>query len=287
MAIIMEEFYDKITLQKVQQTQAGILKDVLALCEKYKIDTFIIFGSALGVVRHQGFIPWDDDIDIGIFREDLERFKKAAEEELWDKYEFLTCETNKNYACTVTHFQKKGTKFISRDVKNCDYIPGINIDIFVYDHLADGYLARKYQYFMTWFLGRLLYLSGKGTPFIPYHGLKKKTAEFICNMVRLCLRILHITPIKVYRRFQKVSQRYNHKRTEYYAAFETPKPWVNAMKKSDVYPMQKRPFMDFYVNIPRNTDQLLTRIFGDYMKLPPEEKRINHRPYVIEFGEEQ
>lgn len=283
----MEQFYDQETLAKVQKTQAGILKDVLDLCERHVIDVFIIFGSALGVVRHQGFIPWDDDIDIGIFREDLPRFVKAAKEELGEKYEFLTCETNLNYACTVTHFQKKGTKFVSRDVKNCDYTPGINIDIFIYDHLADGCLARKRQFFVTWFLGRLLYLSGKGIPFIPYTGFKKKAAELICSMVRLGLRILHITPLKVYRRFQKESQRYNKQKTECYCAFETPKPWLNAMKKSDVYPLKKMPFMDFFVYIPKNTDQLLTRIFGDYMQLPPEDKRINHRPYEIDFGEEK
>ena len=87
----MDEYYDQETLQKVQQVQAEILQDVLKLCKKYKIDTFIIFGSALGVVRHQGFIPWDDDVDIGMFREDLPRFRKAVRKELSGKYEFLTC----------------------------------------------------------------------------------------------------------------------------------------------------------------------------------------------------
>jgi len=94
----MEEFYDQETLEKVQNAQTGILKDVLGLCEKNGIDVFIIFGSALGVVRHQGFIPWDDDIDIGIFREDFPHFRKLAEKYLGDKYEFLTPETNPNYA---------------------------------------------------------------------------------------------------------------------------------------------------------------------------------------------
>lgn len=282
----MEQYYDQQTLEKVQHIQSEILKDVLELCKRYEIDTFLIFGSALGVVRHQGFIPWDDDIDIGMFREDFSRFKKAAQKELGDKYEFLTCETEHNYACTVTHFQKKGTKFISKDVENCDYVPGINIDIFIYDHLADGYLARKYQYFMTWFLGRLLYLSGKGTPFIPFNGLKKWICEMICKFVRIILRILHITPIKIYRAFRKVSQMYEQKDTEYYASFETPTPWLNRMRKSDIYPLKEMPFIDFTVNIPNHTHQHLTRIFGDYMQLPPEEKRVNHRPSVIDFGEE-
>lgn len=283
----MEEYYDKETLNKVQKAQAKILKDVLDLCERHNIDTFPIFGSMLGVVRHQGFIPWDDDIDIGMFREDFVRFEKAAKKELSEKYEFVTCETNSNYACTVTHFQKKGTKFISWDEKDCNYSRGIFIDIFIYDHLADGYLARKYQYAVTWFLGRLLYLSGDATPFIPYKRAKKRLVEFICHTVRVGLRILHITPMKIYRKFQKVSQRYNHKQTEYCAPFDATMPWASAMKKSDAYPMEKRAFMDFYVHIPRNADQILTRIFGDYMKLPPEDKRVNHRPYLIEFGEEE
>ena len=98
----MEEYYDQETLTKVQHVQAEILRDVLNLCDKYKIDTFLVFGSALGVVRHQGFIPWDDDIDIAMFREDLVRFKEIARKELGGKYEFLTCESNPNYA--LAHF---------------------------------------------------------------------------------------------------------------------------------------------------------------------------------------
>ena len=283
----MEEFYDQETLEKVQNAQTGILKDVLGLCEKNGIDVFIIFGSALGVVRHQGFIPWDDDIDIGIFREDFPHFRKLAEKYLGDKYEFLTPETNPNYACTVTHFQKKGTKFISYDVKDCDYTPGINIDVFVYDHLADNKLARKRQYAVTCFWGRLLFLSGKGAPHIPYTGIKKKIATFICKAVSGFLKLFHITPLKIYRKFQKECQRYNYKETKYYVAFETPKSWVNAMKKNDVYPLKQMPFRDFTVPMPKNTHKLLTRVFGDYMQLPPVDKRVNHRPYIIEFGDEE
>jgi lipopolysaccharide cholinephosphotransferase len=282
----MEEYYEQETLKKIQQVQADILKDVLELCKKYKIDTFVIFGSALGVVRHQGFIPWDDDIDIGMFREDLSRFKRAVKKELSDRYEFLTCGINHNYACTVTHFQKIGTQFISNDMKKCDCTPGINIDIFIYDHLADGFFSRRYQYFMTWFLGRLLYLSGKGEPVIPYKGVKKWICKKICDLARFGLRLFHITPIKIYRMFQRISQMYRNRKTEYYAAFETPTPWLNKMRKEDIYPLREMPFRDFTVCIPKNTHQHLTKIFGDYMKLPPKEKRVNHRPWKIDFGEE-
>lgn len=282
----MEKYYDQETLLKVQKVQSCILKDVINVCLKYEIDIFMVFGSALGVVRHQGFIPWDDDIDIGIFREDYARFVQVIQKELGDKYEFLTCETNKNYACTVTHLQKKGTKFVSRDVVKCDYVPGINIDVFVYDHLADGWLARKRQYFMTWFWGRLLFLSGKGTPFINLDGWKKVIVEVAINAIRTFLHVFKITPRKIYCQFQKNSQKYNYRKTKCVAAFETPKPWLNAMTKSNVYPLITMPFEDFEVFVPKDIDFLLKRLFGNYMKLPPMEKRMNHRPVIIEFGDE-
>lgn len=282
----MTEYYDQKTLHRVQNVQSQILQDVLKVCKENEIDVFLVFGSALGVVRHKGFIPWDDDIDVGIFREDYARFRRVVQKELGNKYEFLTCETNKNYACTVTHLQKKGTKFVSRDVVNCDYIPGINIDIFIYDHLADGWFARKKQYFSVWFLGRLLFLSGKGTPYLPYSGGKKIVISLILKIIRGALCLFRITPIKIYHRFQKVSQKYNYRKTRYYAAFEPPKPWLNAMEMKDVYPLKEMPFRDYMVCVPKNVDSLLKRLFGDYMKLPPVEKRVNHRPLVIEFGEE-
>lgn len=282
----MDELYDNETLKRVQAAELQILKDVQEVCEKHDIKVFLVFGSALGVVRHQGFIPWDDDIDVAMFREDYVRFEKIAREELADKYEILNCETNDAYAGTVTHFQKKGTKFISWDSKDCDYEQGICVDIFVYDALASTKIGRKYQYFMTWFLGRLLYLSGKATPFIPYQGIKKDVAEFICDAVRKILWTFNVTPQKVYSWFKNVSQKYNGKSTGYCAIFETPKPWTNAMLKKKAYPMKKYAFEDMEVLLPDNTDWLLTKVFGNYMELPPEEKRVNHRPYKIGFGDE-
>ena len=59
------------------------------------------------------------------------------------------------------------------------------------------------------------------------------------------------------------------------------------MKKNDVYPLKQMPFRDFTVPMPKNTHKLLTRVFGDYMQLPPVDKRVNHRPYIIEFGDEE
>lgn len=282
----MEEYYDYETLRRLQAVQKEILKDVVTICEENHINVFAVFGSALGVVRHQGYIPWDDDIDVAMLRKDFVRFKKIAQDKLRDKYEFLTPETNPYYATTVVHFQKKGTKFVSWDAKGCNYTQGICIDIFVYDHLADNIISQKIQYFVTWFLGRLLYLSGQAKPYIPYTGALKIVVTGICSFVGSILRLFKITPIRIYRKFQRMSKRYNKKNTRYYVAFEPPKPWVNAMSKEDIFPLKRMQFEDFYINVPNNVDKHLRKVFGDYMKLPPVEKRQNHRPYLIDFGDD-
>lgn len=73
--------YDPDVLKKLQKAEIEILKDFDALCDKYSIDYFVCGGTALGGVRHEGFIPWDDDIDIGMTRDDYERFLEVAETE--------------------------------------------------------------------------------------------------------------------------------------------------------------------------------------------------------------
>ena len=78
----MEKYYDQETLLKVQKVQSCILKDVINVCLKYEIDIFMVFGSALGVVRHQGFIPWDTDTDVGMLRSDYALFLEKGVPEL-------------------------------------------------------------------------------------------------------------------------------------------------------------------------------------------------------------
>ena len=90
---LLYQAYDPEVLKRVQETELEILRDFIDLCDRHEIDYFGVGGTAIGAVRHQGFIPWDDDIDIGFLRKDYDRFLALAKEELSDKYEefFWTC----------------------------------------------------------------------------------------------------------------------------------------------------------------------------------------------------
>ena len=99
--------YEPKVLERLHALQLEMLQDLQTICEKYDLQYFAVFGTALGAVRHKGFIPWDDDIDVGMLRKDYDVFIQVVEKEMGDKYQIMTPEVDKNYACCVTKFNEK------------------------------------------------------------------------------------------------------------------------------------------------------------------------------------
>lgn len=279
-----KEYEDKVLL-KLQKAQLEILTDFIEVCEKHNLVYFMAFGSAIGAVRHNGFIPWDDDIDVGMLRDDYEKFLDIAKNELSLKYNILTPKTNENYACTVTHFEKKNTKFISEFAKDLKCNIGINIDIFVFDNIADDIKKRKKQVREAWFWGRLLFLRGTAYPEIPIKGIVGLASKLTCMLIHYVLVLFRVKASGIYNKLLKVSVKYNNLETLEVTCFEDPLPLNNRIIKELIFPLKEEKFENLTVKIPFENDKLLTRMYGDYMKIPPLEKRINHCPYILDFGD--
>lgn len=283
---VVSEPYDKIILNKLHQVQLEILKDFAKVCAKYSLPYFAIYGTAIGAVRHQGFIPWDDDIDVGMLREDYNIFCRVFQKELGDKYNLMTPELDERYACTVTHIQLKGTRFVSYVSKDLKYEQGIFMDIFPFDCVAEDKKKRKKQGLESNFLGRLLFLTGTPYPYIPYRGIKKEIAGLMCNIVHYGCKILHITPKKIYKKYVEKVTAYNiSEGSDYVTSFEYAGGLNDKVKKTDLFPLKQIQFEDVKINIPANNHEFLTKVYGDYMKIPKEEERINHMPYILDFGD--
>ena len=280
--------YDPEVLKKLQHAQVEILKDFIKVCEKYDLDYIMLGGTGIGVVRHQGFIPWDDDIDVAMPRKDYDKFLAVMNEEMGDNYKILTPLTDKNYACNVTHLQRKGTRFVpyqSRRLK-CDLC--IDIDIFPMDYIPENSKQRSRQLKRTWILNKLIYLCGAPDPIIPLTGVKKKVAEGICFCVHYMLKLLHISPRFLYKCLIRESTRYNDCPTKYMNPFEVTMSDHAYISMDEMYPLRKMPFEGIMVSMPNKYDIYLRRLFGDYMVMPPEEKRVNHAPLIIQFlGEDE
>lgn len=280
--------YDDAVLEKLHHVQLEILSDFIHVCEKYDLTYFAIYGTAIGAIRHGGFIPWDDDIDVGMLREDYNKFFEVFQDELGEKYNLLTPEIDGRYACTVTHIQKKGTKFISEISQDLKCEQCIFMDIFPFDYVAADPKEAIKQGRKANVLGRLLFLAGTAYPIIPYKGVKGAVAGGICKVTHYILKLCRIKPEKIYRKFVETATRYNcsEKRSGYVTSFEYVGCLKDKIRERDLFPMKKVPFENQQINIPANNHEFLTKVYGDYMKLPPEDQRVNHMPLVIEFGDE-
>jgi len=160
--------YDDKTLKHLQNTELMILKDFIEICEDNNLDYYIYGGSLIGAIRHKGFIPWDDDLDVIMFREDYDKFKKIFNESYNDKYYLLCKETEEDYFYLFSKLVLKGTIFEEEWVNQVNFNLGINIDIFVLDDLSDNKIKRYIQLKKAFFYSKIIIMSKISSKFIIY-----------------------------------------------------------------------------------------------------------------------
>ena len=279
------EYEDK-ELKQLQQIELDVLKDFANVCDELELPYFMVGGSAIGTVRHKGFIPWDDDIDVGMLRKDFERFKKFAVPRLEEKYTVNTMEENGVFPVPAMFIGKKGTKFIEEAFKNLPMDFGIRIDIIPFDSVSDDEKERKKQIYGAWFWSKLYILRQIPAPNLTLKGIKKWIVRTICWTTHYTMKILCISPRWLYRQYKKYADAYNHEDTEYIKLLDYTYPTKYMMKRRDVFPTVKMNFENIQVEMPNNYDKVLSDIFGNYMELPPVEKRKNHYPHLLCLGNE-
>lgn len=276
--------YDEETLQKIQQTEMEILKDFIEVCEKHNLTYFGIAGTGIGALRHQGFIPWDDDIDVAMPRDDFERLVRFIEKEKGDKYLIMDTKHYPNYPLMTTRITMRGTKFKEEALKSIDAPMGIFLDLYPLDKMSDDPKEAKKQARDAWFWSKILILRSIPFPMLGFTGWKKKVIHAICGLAHLGLKILHVPRLWIYKKTYEAETRYNHyEKTERLDFFCDTTPYMNLYYLKDIYPLRKLPFEDIELNFPCNIDRNLRAMYGDYMQLPPEEKRKNHYPFELQF----
>lgn len=278
--------YDEEVLKKLQNTELYIFKDIVSVCQKHNIGYFMLFGTLIGAIRHKGFIPWDDDMDIGMLRADYDRFAEVFGKEMGDKYTLTTPIRTKGFASTVVKVQKKGTRFIPEYSKTMKCEQGIFIDIFIYDKVSDNEKQYKKQVRKTRTLARLIFLAGSPNPEINIKGISGKIAAFLCKIIHYAFKLIPNIHVYMYKKYVKYSVMANKEKGLRYTTFQSTAPDKCIVNIDDLLPYEQVMFEDIMVNVPKNYDYILTERYGDYMKLPPEEERVNHAADIIEFGDE-
>lgn len=266
---------DNRVLRKLQLTQFEILEYIDQICRKNDIKYSLYAGTLLGAVRHKGFIPWDDDLDICMPREDYNRFV-----ELWstidtDKYFLQSKDNTPEFTQDFVKVRKYNTNFLQEYDVGKNYHSGIFIDIFPVDRIPNNKMIKKIFYIKVMLYQLMI------REFVPSESSKvvQLASAFILKIVSRNRRANFRN--KLLRSLTKYNQKYNYP----IVMFET----VNTMKQS-----YDSDLLDKYIEIEFEGKQFwvfskwesyLKEKYGNYMQLPPEEEREwRHKPLIISFN---
>ena len=264
---------DKETTARLRDVMIELLDELARICEENNLTYYITGGTLLGAVRHRGFIPWDDDIDVAMPRNDYEIFIDICCRNTDTKYYIISHKTlsiNAHYHYVpYAKFCKKGTIFGESTLQNSDDYSGICIDIFPTDNSI--VFLFPIQNMLTTFSWKLY--RAKMRRHIPSNKAKRFFVKMLC-----C-----ITPIWFCKWLIKISytilDRFN---TKYISRLSSPKKRMRVPQKHDtIFPLSKQSFEGKKYWAPGNWDKYLTNFYGNYRELPPDEQRVDHSPVII------
>ena len=272
----MEELMSKENLERLHTTEVEILDEFVRICDKHNLNYFLTGGTLLGAVRHKGFIPWDDDLDVGMPRADYDKFIKLCSEELDKKYILDNKDTNPKYYLNFIKIRKKDTIFEQDFQTNYDGPKGIWLDVFPYDN-AKSDTSKKVA------------IQNKINRTI-FSILHYKNKFFLSNRKLLIKKIISVVFKPVSNRFllnlQDRVLKWNIDKDEYsyFVSLATTYDYRTELIEKEKYlPTIKMEFEGKLYNVPKEYDYILTRVYGDYMKLPPKEKQVTHNPINLKF----
>ena len=267
------ELADSFNIRMAQDESLIIFDAFRRVCETHDIVFMMGGGSTLGAVRHQGFIPWDDDIDINMPREDFERFKDVSYE-LGDSFVF--CAPNYNDSAV----ERFGKIFILKDKNDGNWLHNTSIDIFVIENIPKNCIYRKIKGIISTFG------MGLAAASLFYNNRTKKLKKTLCvsikgcfsYYIRVCIGFLisFIPAVKLYNLADRLNQ-YN-KVTGILGVPSGRKHYFGEQFPTHVYlPTRDGNFEGRRVPLENNIDLYLTNLYGkDYMELPPEKQRERH-----------
>lgn len=278
--------YDSETLEKVHQINLAIYDDFAKVCERNGINYFAISGTAIGTLRHKGFIPWDDDIDIAMLRDDYERFVECAKRELSDKYYLMGPEFDRNYYNLKPHLVLKDTTFVTNEAWSAGYKPGFFLDLFIYDNIPEDknelakYHCQCKVFTVLWFAYHVHFEKLFGTQ----DSLAGKVKYLISFVLGSILRCIPGSESWIWRHYDALSKKYRGK-TKRYSALSDYGMTYMYVDEDEVFPLVELPFENTTMKLIRENKKQVARHMGsDYMQLPPVEKRTNHYPRELDFG---
>lgn len=265
-------------LLRLQQTQLEILREIAVFCSERGIEFFLTAGSALGATRHNGFIPWDDDVDIGMLRDDYERFASSFNAEGPPGLAFQNDGTDADYFLAFGKVRMLRT-YVDEPINHgLGFAQGIFIDVFPYDHVPKSAFARRVQISALSLLN-LIMLSGNPEAVSDVRSFQLLRAAaskvrplFPIGLVKRARRWVTVWPLGP--------------RSGMAASYEMlgMRHWRRTRVPLEaITPTKSGKFGDLSVPVPADPERFLRLLYGDYEELPPTGQRRPHHTGFVNF----
>ena len=265
--------YKEVTdISEIQQMELGIMKYIHEVCQKIGVKYFLAYGSLIGAVRHKGFIPWDDDMDICMLREDYEKLQDYMIAHPDERYELMSYKNNVNYVYPFMKVQDNHTYLVEEDVR-IDSNMGIYVDIFPVDGYEDD---QAFKDKMTKIIKK------RQLSCYTFKGITN-TKSLLNSLIRyISVIIFYFTNTNKYIRgideLAKSRKVDDYELVDYLIYKDMNKPvWKREwLEQAITGAFEGKEFM-----IPKNYHEILTSDYGDYMQLPPVDQRVSHHDFKL------
>lgn len=262
-------------MNDLQKKQLDILKAFIRVCEKHHLRYFLVGGSCLGAARHGGFIPWDDDIDVGMPREDYDKYIELQHEYDGTPYFIQTWKTDPRYTYNYGKLRDSSTTYIENFFWKHRINHGVWIDIFPIDgmSLTDDKPYKKYAH-------KVRYVwSQSFISYIPQLIRKFHASTFFLDLIiNIAAVLAYPFDIAHYRRkhVEKYLRKVPYDKAVLVGNISGTNAKKEAMPKSLFEDFTKLKFEDIEACVPKDYDKYLTLLYNDWRKWPPVEKQIGH-----------
>ena len=262
------------SMNELQRIEFDLLKIFVAFCEKHNLKYYLSDGSTLGAIRHQGFIPWDDDIDVCMPRKDYDRFIELASKEFTGDVFLQTYKSDKYYTYAFAKLRNSNTTYVETYFKHSKINHGVWIDIFPLDGLMYKDTSKrtliKYRLKRIWLYVYLCYPRSaikRVRPLFFYIDIFYNLFMYLFYFLNAC----SIMTKHIEKKMKKIPYDEAHFVTNYLAGISTRKIFTK-----DIFGEGKKVlFEGLEVVVPEKYDEYLKILYGDYMKFPPKEKQVS------------
>lgn len=260
---------DKKHIEQLRMAELDLLRVFMSVCDELGLKYFIVQGTLLGAVRHGGFIPWDDDIDVGMLRKDYDILMSKGQTLLPPGYFLQTHESDPGYIHGFGKLRNSNTAFVETTCQYRKMNHGIFIDIFPFDFYPDSRLKRCVfelkKFFLRYRVQDLLNIPSNRVSTV--RGLVKQIIGFISRIIYPSAEAAADEQSRIYKSFAEGSTVISNG-SPWASRERVPIEWVQLVTKLS--------FEGIEVSAPLKYHEYLAAVYGDYMTLPPEEERVPH-----------